>query len=223
MGSPELYVTLISERTSLTDPHDFIAPYGDFRFHRELLGYTDADVDAFRGDAMDHFLERFGVDFRDSPIDPASGMQMNGPFALMPMFFNFEMRAPYTSVHGVFDCPRPVLEGSLGLLVVGEGGVFHGTVGGETGRAAQLGDIVLYGHYFVDFDLDGDYTTFLYKGDSISRSDPTGTFAVNMALYSERYGDGRVEGRYDANSRSADGLPHVSTRSIISFPHRFDL
>lgn len=227
-NGPRLFMNSAGERTATVIPNDFLKPYPDFHFHRDLMGYNDDDILQMRADVIDFFLLNFGVDFRNSPIDPMTGAQMSEDmyFMLMPVHIDFGFVIPSTSVHGVFECPRPVLDAGISMMVVADGGTYYGAFGGTEGRPAYANDLLPWGHFMIDFDLDGVPAIFHYEPspvDGPARPDATGNMAISCALFSEMWGEGQIEGKFDFNTRNADGFDHVSVRTSMLFPARWNL
>lgn len=223
LGSPNLYWTMVGERTVASG--QFLLPTPNLEIQREHLGWDDEDVTQFYSDAAQYFWEFVGVDVRSVPVDVSTGMWVVDGWAIQPFKMDWDMRIPYTSVHGVFPCPRPVLDTALVMVPTQEGLIYHGTLGGEEGLPAVLGDLVPFGMYIIDFDDKPDTapSVWHYKARTQMRPNLHGQFLFDCEVYNDRWGLGRNEGRFDVMTTNEQGHPHISSRSVASFPARFDV
>lgn len=220
---PELYFTIVGE---YSDPEArFVVPDPTLSTFRDNLGWGDDEVAKFWADASDFFFESYGVDLRDVPVDPATGMKMSDDWGIGVVSVR-GLHVPYTSVHGVFDCPVEVHDIALMLAPTRDGLSYHGKWGGEEGFAAAPTDFLMFGAYIIDFDgqEDSEPTVWFYNTDGgPGRMDYNMAMQINCAVRSERWGEGNNDGRImilPGGDTTPDGIPHFSMRALFSFPGR---
>lgn len=216
----EFMMMMVGERTSDNGGGDFIVPSPGLSMHREVLGYTDADIVQLYADAEAFFLEFAGIDFSGAELNAETGVKMIEGWMLMPIEVNVGHRIIYTSEAGHLDCPLKFHDESL-TVVSTQPGVYKGSFGMMWGgeSPAEAGETLSYGHYAFDFNGDGEYSPLKYYSATPGRTILKLT-RLDYWVESAQWGLGRMDGMLDSLSFAPNGQPHVGLRSSFTFPAR---
>ena len=121
-------------------------------FYREVLRFTDEEIDREREAAIQFFSDTYGLDFTDVEPDE-QGQRILGNATFQPIMFPFNNTFVFNSwLVNPRARTRCFLVGDGGFRVNFSGTVMlHGEYGGEEGRLGFANEGLFYGHdYFYD-------------------------------------------------------------------------
>ena len=212
----------VSITTVIDEVLDFLYIELDPRmtFYKEVLGFTDGQIQHFTDDAIEFFNETYGLDFSAPPDENNERFFENA--RMRPSFFRESVNYRVVSSNWILNgntrsiC-NEVRTGSLGVTFLGDQ-LLRGTYGGEDGIAAGPGDVVTYGH-FIMFSCAQSPVVIQYQSATPIRQEPIdGLRAVNFETYNNVLGHGKALG-YDRETILPDGRFHRDIRLVFTFPH----
>ena len=198
--------TLVYMATGVYDPNDpdYEAPDGDF-WHREIMGRSDEEIAENRAEAVDFFVERFGInpDERDD---------------VMFTDFMFDPRNEYrVYAIGGRDVPTEgwvIRDGGWMLAITNPDGV---TLGGEfDGVTVPQGTMMVFGDYNID-TVDGDPIIIHYRSGEPIVPQSAGWIAFRCELHSDEFGYGLAQGISEPVV-DENGVVTANVRNILTFP-----
>lgn len=187
------------------DPNDpdYTAPDGDF-WQREIMGWTESEIEQNRADAVEFFKQRFGID----PTTSEDVAFMN--FMVDP---RDEYRAYVVSGRDVPSEGWVVRDGGWSVAVMNPDGL---TLGGEyEGVHVPQGTMMVFGVYNIDVPGEDPIIIRYQSGGPIIPTEQGIQF--HCELFSEDFGEGLAQG-ISAGSVQDDGLFHANLRNVLTFP-----
>ena len=183
----------------------------NYTFYREILRFSDAEVEQEKNNAIQYFKTQFGLDFSNSePNELGQLVVGNASFEFSSVGINFTAVANNWLVSGSSKS-RCFNIGAAGFEAAFNGTMMlHGVYGGEEGKPAFEGSTVTYG-YFIIYEACKQQPILIQARSEVpSRMLPVeGWFVEELILYNRWLGQGRLTGVYKGFT---DG------REIISFP-----
>lgn len=191
------------------------------QFQSEIMGRSEAEVEAELKLAETFFLETYGIDF--TSVDPVDGVKTAGNATLDTAGFMVDPRIEYRAytVAGR-DVPAEgwVVRDGGWTVVIGDGGaLLKGAWGGDEGIDVPAGSIIVFGDYNID--TGGDPILIHYQsGSPILPMGTDGIMAFSCVLSSPEFGDGRANGTVLMPAEQEDGTVKMSYRNVLTFPPR---
>ena len=184
-------------------------------FDRAVMGRDDAAVAARKADAVEYFLEEFGIDFSESDVTPGGEIELIHNMVTPCL----DYRA-YT-IGGASVGPRgwPVFDAFFGLKVVGEGAELCGKygVGGEGGcKPVPIDSAAVYGEYLIKAPVGGSIPLFYASGYIPPEAARMGV--VKCMVFSPIFGVGIAIGLKTVKGLP-DGRIRSSSRTVVTFPY----
>ena len=194
---------------SITDP-DFV-----LAFQREVFGRDEAAVAAYAREAMQFFLERFGLDFTGATAPTTVGpWQIEGAEMQGSVFSPANGYTAYVvSEEAVGPKGWVVRDSSFNVgLTVDQ--TLHGTWGGGGGKPAKAGSFVVFGDYNIKVDKPGaselgETIQIHFESGSPITGDVDGQLHFVCDLSHPAWGAGHARGV---------GMPDGGIRNVITFP-----
>jgi hypothetical protein len=194
---------------SITDP-DFV-----LAFQRDIYGRDETAVAAYAREAMQFFLERFGLDFRS-----ASAPTTVGPWEIEGAEMQGSVFSPangYTAYVVSEEAVGPegwVVRDSSFNVRLTEDQTLHGTWGGRAGKPAKEGSFVVFGDYNIKVDKPGGSERAAtiqihFESGSPITADVDGAFHFVCDLSHPAWGAGHARGV---------GTPDGGVRNVLTFP-----
>jgi hypothetical protein len=194
---------------SITDPEFVLA------FQRDVYGRDEAAVAAYAREAMQFFLERFGLDFRSATAPTAVG-----PWEIKGAVMQGSVFSPangYTAYVVSEEAVGPdgwiVRDSSFNVRLTADQKL-HGTWGGTAGKRAAAGSFIVFGDYNIKVDnpdrKDGGGTIQIhFESGSPITANIDGEFHFVCDLSHPVWGAGHARGV---------GTPDGGVRNVLTFP-----
>ena len=204
---------------------DFILPDPNNDALRKFLDFDDDGVAKLKKEAIDYYLDRFGIDFRGQPGDDKNAIKSkDGNFVVFPSLVK---PGPYKLVSDskkVRRCPVIIRDGSW-TVVLAPGvktALVRGTYGGPKGLPFNMGDALAYGFYGLPgFFRHRRRSTLKIKFLSIlpirANSIDTAELKGRCRLISKEFGEGEATITFSVRKSSA-GMQIVGIRNALTFP-----
>lgn len=207
------YMTYMAQPRQVDEPT--VVNYENFKaFQAEVWGRDEADLAAFRAEAIEFFNDRFGLDFSDAAI-AADGTQSIPGATLRPSFLPPEREYRAYTIGGMRVPPEGyvVRDSSFGVRLE-PGIVLHGEYGGEQGKVAERGGSVVFGDYNILAPGPGnsgnDRTIEIrFKSGGPIAPNADGVTVFVCDLVSEQWGEGQARGVV---------TPNGEIRNVLTFP-----
>lgn len=182
-------------------------------FHQEIMGRSDAEIEAERAAAEAYFQEQFGETLGELfafGVDPRDEYRVYSITGLRVPSEGWEVR------DGGFR---------LDIQDDGSGGeTLHGVYGGEEGKWVPEGALVVFGEYNIDVkqwngqDDPDDIIIHYESAEPIVPSDEGMFFRCHLSSDSfDDHGGGLAQG-VSAPQTTVDGLKVSNVRTILTFP-----
>ena len=188
-------------------------------FFREVLGYSDDEVQEETQNALQFFSERFGLDFSDSQPDE-KGQRFFQNATLEPM------RSRPFGVTSTFN--RWILNGNvrskcfltlIGGFFVSFAGeqTLKGTYGGEEGIA--VGNDRALEYEYISISVPSNEPVVIRRQTPIpNESQRVGLFVLFYELYHATLGQGAQQGHFQTEIVPETGLIRDSGSAVLTFP-----
>ena len=240
-----------AEIVTITDqvltPAVFVpTPDTNLKYFRNVLGFTDAQIETATQNAIDFFQERFGLNFSQSVVNEL-GVRTFQNTTMNPFMVDNRIMNIITINGWIFTgkntsvCFR-VLDGGYALNHQGTQ-LLHGTYGGEQGIYAptDVASFAFFGYYHIPIDLhrnrlysqiqynpySGRTYAQLLQSNSVQiqfksripiRTEPIdGTGIIYEDLFHQELGNGVAQGSYRVTA-AGNGSLKYSVRSVFTFP-----
>ncbi|MFT7560032.1 MAG: hypothetical protein ACI93R_001947 [Flavobacteriales bacterium] len=177
-------------------------------FFKDVMGYSDEQIDQNRLDAIDFFQERFGLDAVNDPRLYLTGFQID-PAA--------DYRAVLASGNEKTRNGYPILDGGWAVAVVDPAGI---ELGGEfAGTVVPAGTMFAAGgSYVLKRDRGYGHSDIIIDYQSRGPMQPVGTGGViNCEVTSAEFGKGVAWGYFEFHPL-ANGQVAAQVRNVVTFP-----
>ena len=213
----EPFRATITVVTNVTiDPEGVLDP--DNVFYREVLRFTDEEIDQEREAAIQFFRNSYGLDFTNVEPDE-QGQRILGNATFQSVLFSYNDTYVFNSwvVNGKTRT-RCFRSRKAGFQVLFYGtGMLHGEYGGEEGRLAFRTDVVFYGREYVYDVCEQQGIIFQLESSTPIRGEQSdGWHIANYRVRNRMLGEGVLWGLYRytlINSTTA----RIETRQVITF------
>ena len=212
------FVAIIDEVVSA--PLAFIQADTDLSFFRDVMLFTEEEIEQVTEDAIQFFNTMYGLDFSQSEPN-----ELGQRFFQNATFFPFRgsPEVQYTVTFNrwiVSGNTRSVCfenrEGGIMVQFSGEQ-ILRGTYGGEEGIPVTAGDAVIYGFYNIPV-CPQEPLVIRYTSGSPGRFDPRDGFAIiNNDLFHRGLGRGLAQGLFRVVP-TEDGRIRFTIRNVFTFP-----
>ena len=188
----EPFQAAITVATNMTypTPSDFLDL--DHVFYREILRFTDEEIDREREAAIHFFRNTYGLDFTDvEPDELGQRILGNATFQTVILPFNFTYVFNSWLVNGRTrsKCFRSKRGGFRTLF--SDAVMLHGEYGGEEGKLAFANDIVFYGHEYAYDVCEQQGIIFQIESPTPLRNEPSdGWLVINYRFRNRMLGEG---------------------------------
>ena len=207
-------ITLPDSVLVLSDPQ--------MSFYRNLVGFTDQQIEQVTQSALEHFDTRFGLDF--SNIQPDSNN--------VRFFENANFGPGRFPVNETVISNRWLVTGNrqsrcytmnIGYFSVNFNGTqtLFGTYGGQQGISVTLGDLLVYGHVIISGPCPQEPLLFQIQSDIPARRTPVELWLVQeLRAYHRQLGQGRMQFVFKSSAVPGAAVPTTlqSDTAVISFP-----
>ena len=188
-------ITVVTNETYRTQP-DFLD--ADLVFYREILRFTDEEIDREREIAIQFFKNTYGLDFTDVEPDE-QGQRILGNVTFQAVLLPANETYVFNSwlVNGrersrCFRARKGGFQANFNGTVL-----LHGEYGGEEGKLAFGNDFVLYGHHYAYDICEQQGIIFQLESLTPLRSEPSdGWLIVNYRVRNRMLGEGALRGLY---------------------------
>ena len=194
---------------SITDPDVVLA------FQRDVYGRDEAAVRAYARQAMQFFLDRFGLDFTGATAPTAVGpWEIEGAVMQGSVFSPANGYTAYVvSEEAVGPRGWVVRDSSFNVRLTADQ-TLHGTWGGIGGKPAREGSVVVFGDYNIKVDKPGasergETIQIHFESGSPIIGDIDGQFHFVCDLSHPEWGAGHARGV---------GTPDGGVRNVLTFP-----
>ena len=194
-----------------------------FTFFKDIMKFTDEEIEEATQDAIMFFDTKFGLDFSSEPDE------MGRRFYENATFFPYQP-LPVVSYTVTFN--RWIVNGNTRTLCFpnNEGGfqvifnqpqLLRGTYGGTEGRLVNPGGDLFWGFYNIPVCPQSPIVIQLMSGTPL-RFEPIDGFAIiNNDLFHRSLGNGTAQGIFRATPLPEEpDMLHFNTRIIFTFPKR---
>ncbi len=208
------FSALMDTVAPLTTPFSILDT--NLTFFRNILLFSEEEIERVTQHAIKFFDTRFGLDFSQSTPN-AQGQRILGNAVLSPSFVSPEF--PYfinidllcRSKNLCFDNR----EGGYAVRFTGEE-TLHGMYGGQDGLSITRGDVLLYGFYRIQ---GFQYPIIHFNTGTPVRLEPVDRFRVlNYELQHPRLGAGVAQGVFRVVPTGEPGMFRFSIRLTFTFP-----
>ena len=208
-------ITVVTNVTYPT-PSDLMDP--NHVFYREILRFTDEEIDREREAAIQFFREKIGLDFTDvEPDELGQRILGNATFQtiLLPTNDTYVFNSWLVNGKARTRCFRS-RKGGFQVNFYGTV-MLHGEYGGEEGRLAFADDIVFYGHEYLYDVCEQQGIIFQLESLTPIRSEPSdGWLVINYRVRNRMLGEGVLWGLYRFTTVNPT-TSRLETRQVITF------
>ena len=214
----EPFRATITDVTNVTYPtsRSFLDP--DHVFYRELLCFTDEEIDREQEAALQFFRNTYGLDFTNIEPDEL-GQRILGNATFAPFVLPFNITYVFNSwlVNGKTRT-RCFRSRRGGFRVVFSGtAMVHGEYGGEEGRLAFANNTLFYGREYLYDVCEQQGIIFQMESLTLSRNEPSdGTAIINYRVRNRMLGEGVLWGLFQLTAVNAT-TTRVEARQVITF------
>ena len=184
----EPFQATITVATNVTYPTSRGFFDADHVFYREILRFTDEEIDRERETAIHFFRNTYGLDFTDvEPDEQGQRILGNATFqpAILPFNFTYVFNSWLVNGRARTRCFR-VRRGGFRAIFSGTV-MLHGEYGGEEGKLA----FVFYGHEYVYDVCEQQGIIFQLESPTPLRNEPSdGWLVINCRVCNRMLGDG---------------------------------
>jgi hypothetical protein len=180
-------------------------------FQREVYGRNRQQVAAYAREAMQFFLERFGLDFTSATAPTVTGpWEIDGAVMQGSVFSPANGYTAYVVSEEQVGPRGWIVRDSSFNAVLTKDQTLHGTWGGSAGKPATSGAAMVFGDYNIKVDQPGGRTIQIHfeSGSPISRN-IDGEFHFVCDLAHPEWGAGHARGV---------GTPDGGVRNVLTFP-----
>jgi len=209
-----------------TGPGDFSQLDAGETFLREVMCFTDAQIQTFRDTTEAFFRDTFGLDFTHERADENNIKNIPG-VSMMPFRFSkdAQMFALFHSNVGELSSHKRVRDGGFFAMITGPGVSYRGTYGGATGKPASPGEFVVSGFYNVvnlhkhsgQPDESSQPLIIAYQALAPVRTTADGDMVLHCGLQHQAWGAGVGRGVQVIVPADPKHL-RVMQRSVLTFP-----
>ena len=190
-------------------------------FFRNIMMFTDEEIEATTQIAMDFFKSKFGLDFSQTPPDEL-GQRTIGNATFYPY------RTPQETQFTV-TFSRWIISGNTknfcfknrdgGFTVMfSEDQMLYGTYGGQDGKPISPGEIIVYGFYNIPV-CPQEPIVVQYNSATPVRFDPVDGYGIiNCDVYHHTLGRGIAQGLLRAIPTGEPDMFHYTFRNLYTFP-----
>lgn len=182
------------------------APSADW-FYKEIMAYSDQQMEERRQEAVEHYRSRFGADVEDPANQGRLALQ---PFAIDP---RTDYRAITVANRDVSSDGWPVRDGGWLLIVTDPDGFVLGE--DFAGQRAGIGPAAAFGDYYILTDADPIHIP--YQAEKPWTIAPDGEVAFSCDLRSATLGPGRARGLQRLGP-GPEGDLQLQIRNVVTFP-----
>ncbi|MDT8304374.1 MAG: hypothetical protein RRC07_00445 [Anaerolineae bacterium] len=181
-------------------------------FHKDVMGRTDAEIEAERQNALEYFEAQFGLDLELADV----------------MSFGQDPRTQYRAykITG-YNVPEEgwlVRDGGF-MVNLAAGTTLYGEFGGADGVTLPGDGMIVYGEYNIDVTAPGignDPEDIIIHYQSESPIVPNGEFGTAFLCrvtsdHFEDFGGGLAQGVF-RNHMTEDGRQVSNIRNVLTFP-----
>ena len=193
-----------------------------FSFFKDIMKFTDEEIEEATQDAITFFDTKFGLDFSSEPDEMGHRFYQNATF--LPFKF------PVVDFAVTFN--RWIVNGNTRTLCfpIHDGGfqvafnqpqLLHGTYGGTEGQPINPGEAMVWGFYNIPVCPQSP-VVIRFMSSTPLRNEPIDGFnIINYDLFHRSLGNGTTQGVFKVTPLpDKPGMLHVNTRVIITFPKR---
>ena len=215
-----------AEFVSLADqvvPISFTIPTPDvnLKFFREIMHFSDAEIEDATEDAINFFSTRFGLDFSDQQPD-----ELGRRFLGDATFFAVEA-APELKYTVTFS--RWLISGRTNptcfenrdggfLVAFSSETMLYGTYGGVEGKPIQAGEIVVWGYYNIPVCPQQPLVIQFESGTPFRTEPVDGIAVINCDLYHRELGKGVARGVAVATPTDNPEMIRFTVHNTFTFP-----
>ena len=187
-------------------------------FYREVLRFTDEEIDQEREAAIRYFRNTYGLDFSNvEPNEQEERISGNATFfpITLPTNETYVFNSWVINGKARTRCFRS-RKGGFEISFNGTG-MLHGEYGGEEGRLAFANDILFYGREYVYDVCEQQGIIFQLESTTPNRFEESDNwFIVNYRVRNRMLGEGVLWGLYRFTSINPT-TSRVETRQVITF------
>lgn len=209
-----------------TGPGDFSQLDAKQTFLRDIMGFNDAKIKAFRDATEAYFRDTFGFDFTQVTADQNNIKNIPG-VSMMPFRFTpqADMTVIFHSNVGHLSDHNRVRDGGYFAMIMGPGISYRGTYGGAAGKPASPGEFVVAGFYNIaslrrnsdDPDTSIPPIIINYRALGPVRTTADGDMVLHCGLQHSSWGEGVGRGVQTIAPSDSSHL-RVMQRSVLTFP-----
>ena len=209
----------------LTVPTSIFAQFPDpqLNYYKDELGFTTAEAERVRENAIQHFSAQFGLDF--SNIEPEDGPRNrrflgNATLENVKVPFNTTLVSNHWINNGNTRS-RCFSVGSGYFQVTFNGtDTLQGVYGGEEGRPVDVGDFMVYGYFIIYGACAQQPIEIQFQSNIPTRILPVeGWIVQELRLFNRQLGMGRSQSVFKNRVSSTDSTMTVmESQHVMSFP-----
>ena len=189
----------------------------DHVFYREVLRFTDEEIDREREAAIQFFRSNYGLNFTNVEVDE-QGQRILGNATFQPVLFPTNDTYVFNSwvVNGKTRtrCFRS-RKGGFQVLFNGTG-MLHGEYGGEEGSMAFSDEVLFYGRQYVYDVCEQQGILFQLESITPNRLEQSDAWlVVNYRVRNRMLGEGVLWGLYRFTYLNLTS--RLETRQVITF------
>ena len=198
-------------------------------FFRDVLRFTEPEIERATQDALNFFNTRFGLDFSNiEPDELGRRVIQNAIFNPIRIPINVTASINTWLVNGNLGRSRcfTTLQGGYSVDFNGTQTIFgtYGNAGGSQGRVVQNGDSLIWNFYHIDVCRQAPIIIRV-ESNTPARVDPTdGLIIDSNDLYNRQLGRGLEQGLFVAIAQPPNfNSARLVTRRVLTFPDSLDL
>ena len=188
-------------------------------YFKEVLRYSDEEIDGVTERAIEFYKRRFGLDFSQSPVTP-QGFRIFENATMYPVNVPIDVVATYNRwvVNGREGNTRcfNMKEGGYQVLFTGNQ-LVRGTYGGEQGQVLTPREELGYNFFSTDF-CEHAPTIILCGSISPTFRDPYGFGIRHWECFNRQLGRGLITGAQGQLPTGDPNTRRVLIRHVMTFP-----
>ena len=190
----------------------------DFVFYREVLRFTEEEIDRDRDAALQFYKDMYGLDFTNiEPNDQGQRILENATFepGNSPFNLTYVFNSWLVSGRQKTKC-FPAANGGFGVRFTGPM-LLHVEYGGEEGKLVSTDENLVYGHDYIFDACKQQGHTFQLESLAPLRSVPVDGYVVNiLRVHNRMLGEGLIWGVCRITAINATTL-RLELQEVVTF------
>ena len=193
----------------------------NFRFFKDIMHFSDAEIEDATEAAISFFSTRYGLDFSGQQPDEL-GQRFLGNATFSPFEFAPEIQYTITFHRWLISGGTKATcfenrDGGFQVSFSAET-MLYGTYGGVDGKPIQAGELMVWGYYNIPV-CPQQPIVIQYKSGTPFRTEPVdGISVINCDLYHRELGEGVARGLLITTPTDNPEMVRLTIHNAFTFP-----